>query len=424
MDPFQNALSYLKQVEPYIKPEDKKYLSRLKTPQNIIKVKINNGKTKEFQAFRVQYNDALGPYKGGIRFHQNVSETEVMALAFWMTIKCAVAGLPYGGGKGGVVVDPKKLSSGELERLSRAYAKFIAPFIGEKKDVPAPDVNTNPQIMAWMLDEYEKVVKYRSPGAFTGKPLLLGGSAGRTKATGQGGVFALKFLLEKLKKNTLWAKKPISQITVAIQGFGNVGYYFAKIASEFGFKVVAVSDSQGGVYVKDGLNPETTLACKKEKGSVASCYCRGSVCDIRYGKTITNEQLLELPVDVLVPAALEGAINKKNADKIKAKIIMEMANGPVTSEADEILTKKGTIIVPDIFANAGGVSVSYFEWVQNLSGYYWEEKEVDEKLEKLMKRAFERIWEKFIGSSLPNLRMAAYILAVEKIIAAEKLRRT
>jgi glutamate dehydrogenase/leucine dehydrogenase len=464
-DPFQNALSYLRQVEPYIKSEDKKYLKRLKTAQKSIKEKVrtkmDSGKTKEFQVFRIQYNDVLGPFKGGIRFHQNVTENEVKALAFWMSIKCAVVGLPYGGGKGGIIVDPKKLSRGELERLSRAYARFIAPFIGEKKDIPAPDVNTNPQIMAWMLDEYEKIVKHRAPGTFTGKPLVLGGSIGRTKATGLGGVIALKVLLDKLVNENFLASKlafrlksesvaprssskfegslrrslaqtstrgenfvslPFANLTVAVQGFGNVGYYFAKIASESGFKVVAVSDSKGGVYVKDGLNPERTLACKKEKGSVANCYCRGSVCDVKFGKTITNEELLELPVDILVPSALEGVINEKNAKKVKAKIIIEMANGPITPEADEILTKKGIVVIPDIFANSGGVSVSYFEWVQNLSGYYWEEKEVDEKLEKLMKGAFEKIWEKHIQNNV-SLRLAAYILAVEKIIEAEKLRK-
>lgn len=434
MDPFKDALAFLAQIESYIPKEDRKYFRRLQKPNNILKgkitVKMDNGKSKKFKAFRSQHNDALGPYKGGIRFHQNVSESEVCALALWMSVKCAVAGLPLGGGKGGVVVDPKKLSTGELERLSRAYARFIAPIVGEKKDVPAPDVNTNPQVMAWMLDEYEKVVGNRAPGTFTGKPLELGGSAGRTKATGYGGVLALRFLLEKLKKkkNHAWARKPKSQITVAVQGFGNVGYYFAQIASDFGFKVVAVSDSRGAVYVKDGLDPKATLECKCEKGSVAGCHCIGGVCDLKNGTSTSNEELLELPVDILVPGALEGVITSKNAKKIKAKIIVEMANGPITHRADEILAKQGVYVIPDVYANAGGVSVSYFEWAQNLSGYYLKEREVDQKLKRQMRSSFGAIWNRYQelkkkDGKKASLRLAAYILAVERIIGAEKLRR-
>lgn len=433
MDPFKNALEFLSNIEKYLSPEDRPYLARLKKPQFFhhtdLKVKMDDGKSRVFKAFRSQHNDALGPFKGGIRYHQNVTESEIKALALWMTIKCAIAGIPLGGGKGGIIVDPKKLSAVELERVSRAYARFIAPFVGEKKDIPAPDINTNPQIMAWLLDEYEKVVGHRAPGTFTGKPLVLGGSKGRTKATGYGGVLALKHLLDVLKKDKKneWAKKPISQITVAIQGFGNVGYYFAQIASDIGFKIVAVSDSKGASYVKDGLDPRATLKCKEEKGSLAGCYCVGGVCDLRQGRPISNEELLELPVDILVPGALESVIHKKNAKNIKARVIVELANGPTTPEADEILTKKGTIIVPDVYANSGGVIVSYFEWVQNIAGFYWEAAEVDQRLGKLMNASFNNMWQRYQvlkkDHKDASLRLAAYILAVERIIEAERLRR-
>lgn len=433
-NPFDNALTFLNKVETYLSPEFKTYLKRLHKPDNIVsgdlEIVMDNGKKKSFKAYRVQYNDALGPYKGGIRYHQNVSEDEVKALAMWMSVKCSIAGIPYGGGKGGIIVDPKELSAKELEKLSRAYVKLIAHAIGEKKDVPAPDVNTNPQIMAWMIDEYEKIIGQRAPGTFTGKPLCMGGSAGRTKATGNGGVYGLKALLAQIKDEF----KLRSNLTIAVQGFGNVGYYFAKIAAEQGFNVVAVSDSKGGIIKSKDINNLLPLdiplveSCKKDKGSLSGCYCSGGVCDVAGGRMITNEELLELPVDILVPAALENVITKENAHKIKAKVIVEMANGPITPEADEILTKNGVIVIPDIFSNSGGVSVSYFEWVQNLYGYYWSEEEVDEKLEKLINNAFAKIWAKYLELKSKNvkdvnLRLATYILAVERILEVEKLRR-
>lgn len=448
MDPFTNALTFLSSIEKYLSKDVKPYLARLKKPHKVhktdLKVKMDPStdsagsrqassgqvKTQTFKAFRSQHNNALGPYKGGIRYHQNVTESEVKALSLWMSIKCSIAGIPLGGGKGGIIVDPKKLSMGELERLSRAYARFIAPHVGEHVDVPAPDVNTNPQIMAWLLDEYEKVVGHQAPGTFTGKPLAIGGSKGRTKATGYGGMLAFKHLLSELKKDKklAWAKKPVSQITIAVQGFGNVGYYFAQIASDEGFKVVAVSDSKGGIYVKDGLDPKATNECKQEKGSLAGCYCVGGVCDLRKGKPISNDEVLELDVDILVPGALENVINAKNMKNIKAKVIVEMANGPTTPEADEYLSKKGVYIIPDVYANSGGVSVSYFEWVQNIAGYYWEEAEVDERLEKLMKNSFDAIWKKYQWllreyKNEASLRLATYILSVERILEAERLRR-
>ncbi len=392
------------EIEKLIQPE---YIHEFFFP-----VKMDDSEERIFQGWRIQHNSALGPYKGGIRFHPETTREEVQALATLMSIKCAVAGLPYGGGKGGVKVDPKTLSESELERLSREYVKKIAHFIGEDIDVPAPDVNTNPKIMAWMIDEYEKIIGKKSPSTFTGKPIGQGGSLGRTEATGRGGVIILKALLSKLSSKF---KIQNSKLELAVQGFGNVGYYFAKIAEEYGFKIVAVSDSKGGVYVKDGLSIETTMRCKKEKGAVAGCYCKGSVCDVRFGKTISNEELLELPVDILVPAALENVINVSNMKKIKAKIIVEMANGPITDEAFEYLNKQGKIIVPDVLANSGGVTVSYLEWVQGKQGYWWSEEEVNKKLEEMMVRAFETIWQTAKKEEI-SLKEAAFQVALKRIL--------
>jgi len=401
---------------------DEEIIKRLIEPEMICEfsfpVKMDDGQIKVFKGWRVQHNSLLGPYKGGIRFHPQTSREEVQALATLMTIKCAVAGLPYGGAKGGVLVDPKNLSLAELERLSREYVKKIAHFIGEDIDVPAPDVNTNPQIIAWMIDEYQKIKGYQSKATFTGKPVVMGGSLGRNEATGRGGVIVLKALLEKLG----WENFSPSTLTIAVQGFGNVGYYFAKIASEAGFKVLAISDSKGAIIKSKGdkleaLDIPLVMECKKEKGTLAGCYCAGGVCDTKGGKAITNEELLELPVDILVPAALENVINDKNMKKIKAKIIIEMANGPVTEEAYEYLSKKEVIIVPDVLANSGGVTVSYLEWVQNKAGYYWSEEEVNSKLELMMKKAFEAIWKKSIEKKIP-LKQAAFEVALERIVAA------
>lgn len=361
-------------------------------------ITMDSGKKKVFKGWRIQHNSALGPYKGGIRFHFETVREEVQALATLMSIKCAVAGLPYGGGKGGIVVDPKKLSKTELERLSRAFANRIAHVIGEDIDVPAPDVNTTPEIMSWMLDEYQRIIGHKSPATFTGKPIAMGGSLGRTEATGRGGLFGLLSLLAKMKKKA-------KGTTVAVQGFGNVGYYFAKLATEAGFKVVAISDSRSGVYDKNGINLDRALKNKKEKGNVS------------YGKTISNEELLELNVDVLVPAALENMVNEKNMTKIKAPIIVEMANGPLTQEAYEYLAKKGKVIVPDVFANSGGVIVSYLEWVQGKAGFWWSEKEVNDKLKVMMERAFEAIWNKSVEKKMP-LKQAAFEVAIGRITSA------
>jgi len=438
INPFENALSQLDKALKHLKL-DRSQISRLRNPEKIISVnfpvKMDNGKVRLFHGFRVQFNSARGPYKGGIRFHPQVDMDEVKALAFWMTIKCAVADIPMGGSKGGVEVDPKKLSLGELERLSRAYAKAISNDIGPYVDVPAPDVNTTPQIMRWMVEEFIKIKsEIRNPkseikskfklsnkdksillGTFTGKPVDYGGSLGRTEATGRGGSFALFSLLEKLKLKGRYGK----ELAVAIQGFGNVGFYVAKFLSEAGMRVVALSDSKGAIVVKDlakdSFNPDLVLTCKKEKGKLSSCYCVGSVCDLRNGKTITNEELLELPVDILVPSALENQITKKNAKNIKAKVVLEMANGPTTPEADEILYEKGITVVPDVFANSGGVTVSCFEWEQNLKGEKWSEEKVNSKLKKKIEAAFTAIWRESKDKKV-GLRTAAFIVAIKRIL--------
>jgi glutamate dehydrogenase/leucine dehydrogenase len=417
-DPFKN---YLIQVEKAAKifKIDRFIKEKLKTPDKIIEVnfpvEMDNGETKFFKGFRVQFNNARGPYKGGIRFHSDVNLAEVKALAAWMQIKCAVADLPFGGAKGGVIVDPKGLSERELERLSRAYIKAIYQDIGPEVDVPAPDVNTNPQIMSWMLDEYKQMANGKWQMAnvlatFTGKPVEQGGSKGREEATGLGGVYILQALAKKL------GLKP-SQTTVAIQGFGNVGYHFAYFAEKAGFRVVAVSDSKGGILVENGLNSERTLTCKIEKGRLAGCYCIGSVCDLRYGRSISNQELLELPVDVLVPAALENVITEKNAKKIRAKVIVEMANGPVTSGADKILPKRKIVSVPDVLSNSGGVTVSSFEWLQNKKNQRWSKEKVNQRLKRKIIKAFKAVWQTSRRHHL-SLREAAYVLAMKRIAEA------
>jgi glutamate dehydrogenase/leucine dehydrogenase len=389
-----------------------KAINAILIPQRIVKGKISikskDGKKKVFQAFRIEHNDARGPFKGGIRFHPNVTEDEVRALATLMSLKCAVAGIPYGGAKGGVIVDPSKLTKEELKDLSIEYAKFITHYIGPWKDVPAPDVNTDGQIMSWMLEAYEKKTGMQAPATFTGKPLELGGSLGRTEATGQGGVYVLAAYAKAKKLNIKFS-------TVAVQGFGNVGFYFAKIAKELGFKVVAVSDSSSGIYNAKGLDIDV-LSKFKDKGGAFKDY------PLKVGmKLITNEELLELPVAVLVPAALENSITKENVVKIRAKVVFEMANGPTTSEADAYLFKKGIDVIPDILSNSGGVTVSYFEWVQNLYGYYWTKEKVNEELKKTITKAFGDI-DAIKKSKKISYRRAANYLSIKRIIDAMILR--
>lgn len=408
----------------------------------VFEVEMDNGKKRLFSAFRIQHNNNLGPYKGGIRFHQNVSRDEVQALATLMSIKCAVAGLPYGGGKGGIIFNPKECSEKELEKISKAFARAISPIIGPEVDVPAPDVNTNGQIMKWMTDEYIKnsssKLKYKKnqlKATFTGKMVKFGGTLGRTEATGRGGVAITEALLEKINVGVdpcvdpnrgKHGGLPLQHPTIAVQGFGNVGFYYAKIASERGMKIVAVSDSKGGIAQQkiqnsefkiqnDGLDIEKIMQCKKEKGEVAGCYCVGGVCDVKQGRKITNAELLELPVDILVPAALENVINKENMHKIQAKIIIEMANGPISEEAYDYLTKKGVLIVPDVLANSGGVAVSYLEWYQNMKGQTWSEEKVNRRLHSMMKDAFEEIWQTY-KKRKTSLKQAAFETAIGRML--------
>lgn len=390
-------------------PKDKDFVDVLRTPQRLVETRIplrlDNGDMKVFTGYRVQYDNHRGPFKGGIRFHQQTDIDEVKALAFWMAIKCAVVNIPYGGGKGGITVDPKELSRTELERLSRGWVRNMQPFIGVDVDIPAPDVNTDGQIMAWMTDEYGKLTGTYQPGVFTGKPVGSGGSLGREAATGQGGFY----VLEQIAKERKW--KP-EETTIAVQGFGNVGYHFARLAHEAGYKIVAVSDSKGGIFNAKGLDPMKVEAYKHKKGTV-----RG----FAGSKNITNEALLESKCDVLVPAALENVLTKENAAKVHASVIIELANGPTTPEADDILAKKKVVIVPDVLANAGGVTVSYFEWVQNRQGYYWQESEVLERLRPIMDRAYEQVVQTSQALKVP-LRTAAFVLAVRRIVEAIKIR--
>lgn len=368
-----------------------------------IPVEMDNGSLKIFTGYRSQHNNARGPYKGGIRFHGDVNPDEVRALSFWMSFKCALINLPFGGGKGGVVVDPKKLSERELEEVSRGYVRKIWRLLGPKTDVPAPDVNTNGKIMGWMLDEYEKITGKKAPATFTGKEIRDGGSEGRTEATGFGGGFILEHML---KRRRLPRKNLFERKTVAIQGFGNVGLYFAIYASKLGFKVVAVSDSKGGVFNKNGLD-----VASLEKYKTANKRLVG----FPGAKKISRDELLVLDVDVLVPSALENAITKGNAANIKAKIIIEMANGPTTPEADAILEKKGTIVIPDFLANSGGVCVSYFEWYQNLHDEKWDKQRVFSELKKKITKQFDSVVD-VAKKKKTTYRNAAYILAAGRIM--------
>lgn len=411
IDPYKNYLKQIKKAKDILDLDQDVY-EQLKFPKRILEVsipvKMDNGKVKVFQGFRSQFNDALGPHKGGIRYHQDVSRAEVMALSAWMMLKCAVVGIPLGGGKGGIICNPKEMSANELEQVSRGFIQKIYKYIGPTQDIPAPDVNTDGQIMTWMKDEYEKITGVQAPGVITGKPIDMGGSLGRDVATAQGGYFTLQELMKELKM------KP-AKTTCAIQGAGNAGANMAEFLKKDKFKIAAISDSQGGVVSskKNGyLDIDKVLAYKEKNRSVVGCP--GT-------KTITNEQLLELKVDVLVPAALENVITDENAKDIKAKIIVELANGPVTPEADEILHKRKIVIIPDVLANAGGVTVSYFEQVQNAANFYWEASEVKDRLKKIMVQAFKDMWQTRKKYEIDS-RTAAQIVAIERIAQAVKER--
>lgn len=380
----------------------------LKEPMRVLTVRIpvrmDDGTTKVFTGYRSQHNDAVGPTKGGVRFHPAVNENEVKALSIWMTLKCGIADLPYGGGKGGIICDPRGMSIREIERLSRGYVRAVSQIVGPTKDIPAPDVMTNSQIMAWMLDEYSRIREFDSPGFITGKPLVLGGSKGRETATARGVVIMIHEAL-RLKGIAL------DKARIVIQGFGNAGSYLAKFMHEAGARVIGISDVSGALYNEEGLDIPYLLDRRDSFGNVTNLF----------KETITNEQLLELDCDVLVPAAIENQITEHNAPNIRANIIVEAANGPTTLEATRILSDRGILLVPDVLASSGGVIVSYFEWVQNNQGYYWDEKEIDDKLRQMMVRGFEQVHE-IHRTRKVDMRLAAYMAGIRKVAEAARFR--
>ncbi|MEW6082521.1 MAG: Glu/Leu/Phe/Val dehydrogenase [Bacillota bacterium] len=370
-----------------------------------VPVEMDDGSVKVFQGYRSQHNDAVGPCKGGIRFHPDVNADEVRALSMWMTFKCAILGLPYGGGKGGVACNPKELSVKELERLSRSYIRAIAAIVGPEMDVPAPDVYTNPQVMAWMVDEFSKMKMKNQFGLITGKPLIIGGSAGRNEATARGCVVTVREAGRKLGIDMKGAR-------TVVQGYGNAGSIAARLMGDMGAKIIGANDSKGGVYNPAGMDPAKLQEYKNETGSVKGFP--GS-------QDVSNEELLVLECEVLIPAALENQITAANAKDIKARIVGEAANGPTTPEADVIMARNGVFVIPDVLANAGGVTVSYFEWVQNLYSFYWTEKEVNERLEQMMVSSFEAVYDMQKKKSV-KMRDAAYLVAVNRVAGAMKIR--
>ncbi len=416
-NPFAAALVQIEKAARILKL-DPGLLDQLKQPKRLmefsIPVKMDNGRIRVFTGYRVQFNDSRGPFKGGIRFHPDTDLNEVKALSAWMTWKCAVADIPYGGAKGGVTVDPKTLSSAELEQLSRGWVRAIYRYLGPDTDIPAPDVYTNATIMNWMVDEYSHLTGQKQLAAFTGKSLDNGGLAGREISTAMGGLYVIRALSKKLNLTP-------SQTTVAIQGFGNVGYHTAQLLFKEGYKIVALSDSKGGIYSKQGasMDPENIWKTKNSEGKITGCYCIGSVCDCENYTAITNEQLLELPVDLLIPAALENVITEANASRIQAKAIVEMANGPITPAADELFAKRKITVVPDILANAGGVTGSYLEWLQNRQNETWTEAQTFEKLEPIMVKAFDTVWNT-AQKHHTDLRTAAYLVALDRVARAMK----
>jgi len=368
-------------------------------------LRFDDDHTELLIGYRVQHNTLRGPAKGGIRYHPNVDLDEVRALAGWMTWKCAVVNIPYGGAKGGVTCDPSKMSQREIERMTRRYTWEISPIIGPDSDIPAPDVNTNPQVMAWIVDTYSVFKGYTCPSVVTGKPIEIGGSLGRLEATSRGCVYTLREAAKLLNID-------LSRSTAVIQGYGNVGYHAAKLLEELGVKTLAVSSSKGGIYNKKGLDSAKVYEHRQKTGAVS---------DYPGADNITNAELLELPCDILVPSALEGQITRKNADKIKAKVIVEGANGPTSPFADDILYDKGIFVIPDILANAGGVTVSYFEWVQNIQKLFWKEDDVNKSLDEIMTRAFHEVYEIYKKEKV-NMRTSAYMLAISRVAAAKRLR--
>jgi len=398
---FATITEFLDKIAP-LADLNAKELELLKTPNNVLQAELEvNG--KKYPAYRVQFNNARGPYKGGIRYHPEVNLDEVKSLAFWMTLKTAVADIPMGGSKGGINVDPHHLSAEELQELSRAWIRAFADHLGAQIDIPAPDVYTTPQIMAWMMDEFEKIKGYQVPGVITGKPLEVGGSLVRDIATALGGVYILEAASAKLG---------LAEKTVAIQGFGNAGMNAALLLNDLGYKIVAVSDSQGGIYNQDGLDVKEVIRVKKETKSVVNYPS---------AEKITNEELLTCRCSILIPSALSGVLTVTNADLVKAKVVLELANGPTTPQADRILHGKNVLVLPDILANSGGVTVSYFEWVQNNYGLYWHADKVKDRLKEKMLAAFNQLWDAYSANE-HDFRTNTYIHAIKKVLTAEKLR--
>ena len=410
-NPYDNVLLTIRNAAQVLGLEESDYVTVLYPERELkvsVPVKMDDGSVQVFEGYRVQHSSLRGPCKGGIRYHQDVNIDEVKALAAWMSFKCAVVGIPYGGGKGGIKIDPNLYSKNEIERVTRCYTAMIAPIIGPEKDIPAPDVNTNAEVMAWIMDTYSALKGYSVTGVVTGKPIDIGGSLGRGEATGRGVMIAAREVFKKLGKT-------LNNVTTAVQGMGNVGSISAKLLSGEGAKIVAVSDVSGGIYNPDGLDVTGILNYLSTRGNLLKDYNADGL------KRISNDELLELPVELLVPAALENQISASNADKIQAKVIVEGANGPTTVEADKILEKKGIIVVPDILANAGGVIVSYFEWVQNIQSMFWDLDQVNQNLNRIMCNAFEEVYALHEEKNLP-LRTSAYTLALKKMVTIKKIR--
>lgn len=410
-NPFQNMLNVLDDAARRLGLSENDYVTLRHSERELVvavPVVMDDGRTEVFTGYRVQHNSTRGPCKGGIRFHQEADLDEVKALAAWMTWKCAVVNIPYGGAKGGIKCNPAKMSEGELKRMTRRYTAMILPILGPERDIPAPDVNTDGKVMSWIMDTFSMLKGYAVPGVVTGKPVEIGGSLGRKEATGRGVMLTLLQFLEKmgLKKEGM---------TVAVQGFGNVGSVAAKLLQGKGFKVVAISDSSCALYKKDGIDVEAAITYSERNNRLLKGYKEAGV------ELISNEQLLALDTDVLVPAALENQIRQENVDSIRARIIIEAANGPITTYADEILHQKGIIVIPDILANAGGVVVSYFEWVQNAQSFMWDEDYINNNLGKVMKKAFEEVWQVHLEKEVP-MRVAAYMVALDRVVNAKKLR--
>lgn len=411
-NPYENVLKVMDEAAQILGYSESD-IEPLKYPERELKVSVpvvmDDGSTRVFEGYRIQHSTSRGPAKGGIRFHPAVNNDEVKALAAWMTFKCAVVNIPYGGGKGGVVCDPHELSERELRAITRRFTAAIMPLIGPDQDIPAPDVGSNAAVMGWMMDTYSMLKGHCVHGVVTGKPIELGGALGRNEATGRGVMFTTRNIMKKMGME-------MKGTDVAVQGMGNVGSITAKLLHQEGMKVVAVSDVSGGIYKKEGLDIPAILAyLGKDRKNLLSGYEEDGM------TRITNEELLELPVTVLVPAALENQINGTNADKIQAKLIVEAANGPTAAEADPILNEKGVVIVPDILSNAGGVVVSYFEWVQNIQSVSWTEEEINAKLERIMNNSFEAVYNIAQEKKVP-LRTGAYLIAVDRVVKAKKAR--